>query len=86
MKPIFLDSDGEVCSRSYSRSQPSTINNTEAKFFSIALDIVIKMLQYLKYAFKQCIVLQTWFEVGQLSKMDKQQSITLAWQKARLAC
>lgn len=59
MKPIFLDSDGEVCSSSYSRSHPSTINNTEAKFFSISLDIVIKMLLYLKYAFKQCIVLQT---------------------------
>lgn len=62
MKPIFLDSDDEVCSSSYSRSQPSTINNTEAKFFSIALDIVIKMLLYLKYAFKQCIVLQTWLK------------------------
>lgn len=78
MKAIFLDSDGEVCSSSNSTSQPSTINNTEATFFSIALDIVIKILLYLKYAFKQCIVLQTWFEVGQLSELDKQQSITLA--------
>lgn len=67
MKPIFLDSDGEVCS-SYSRSHPSTINNTEAKFFSIALDIVIKMLLYLKYAFKQCIVLQTWLKWASWAK------------------
>lgn len=68
MKPIFLDSDGEVCSSSYSRSHPSTINNTEAKFFSIALDIVIKMLLYLKYAFKQCIVLQTWLKWASWAK------------------
>lgn len=68
MKPIFLDSDGEVCSSSYSRSHPSTINNTEAKFFSISLDIVIKMLLYLKYAFKQCIVLQTWLKWASWAK------------------